>query len=121
MHMRPTLIKLQTPSSKLQTPTPTRYSRTFGTWCLEFLWSLVFGAWSLLALSAAAQAPTVPPPPTSPSPPPQDPLLSLMISQPKIDISGPANPMAAFDPPVVRPGESSIYRVTLNALEQTIQ
>ena len=44
-----------------------------------------------------------------------------MISQPRIDINGPANPMAVFDPPVVRPGELSVYRVTLNALEQTIQ
>jgi hypothetical protein len=46
--------------------------------------------------------------------------MSLMISQPKIDISSPVTPTAAFDPPVVAPGQQAIYRVTFNALEETI-
>jgi hypothetical protein len=46
--------------------------------------------------------------------------MTLMLSQPKIDISSPVTPTAAFDPPVVGPGEQSLYRVTFNALEQSI-
>ena len=46
--------------------------------------------------------------------------MSLMVSQPKIDISSPVQPTAAFDPPVVGPGQQAIYRVTFNALEETI-
>src|ERR1043166_6221907 len=75
------------------------------------IWSLEFG------VSSFATAPAQPPPP----PPPQDPLMSLMISQPRIELNGPVNPAAWFDPPVVQFGEESIYRVTLNALEQTVE
>ena len=53
-------------------------------------------------------------------PPQQDPYLTLMMSQPRLDANGPVDPTASFDPPVVKPGEESIYRVTLKALEQTI-
>ncbi len=53
-------------------------------------------------------------------PPAQDPLMSLMLSQPKIDITAPVTATAAFDPPVVRPGEESIYRVTFNALAESV-
>jgi hypothetical protein len=56
----------------------------------------------------------------TPIPPQQDPLMSLMLSQPKIDITTNVTAAAYFDPPVVRPGEQTIYRVTFNALEQTI-
>src|SRR5437763_16263225 len=62
--------------------------------------------------SVHAQAPTAPP---------QDPLLSLMLSQPKIDITSPVQASAAFDPPIVRPGESSTYRVMFTALEESIE
>ena len=67
----------------------------------------------------------VPPPrvPAQPAPVPrtQDPLMQLMLSQPKIDMDSPVVPVATFDPPVVKPGETSIYRVTLNALETAIE
>lgn len=53
-------------------------------------------------------------------PPQQDPLMSLMLSQPKIEITTNVMASAHFDPPVVAPGEQSIYRVSFNALEQTI-
>jgi hypothetical protein len=46
--------------------------------------------------------------------------MSLMLSQPKIDISTNVSAVASFDPPIVRPGEQTIYRVTFNALEETI-
>jgi hypothetical protein len=55
-----------------------------------------------------------------PVPAVQDPLMNLMISQPKIDTSAPVKASAVFDPPVVRPGEQAIYRVTFNALEESI-
>ncbi|SPE54596.1 conserved hypothetical protein [Verrucomicrobia bacterium] len=49
-----------------------------------------------------------------------DPLMSLMLSQPKIDLATQVVAVASFDPPVVRPGQQSIYRVTFNALEESI-
>jgi len=71
----------------------------------------IFSACAVLASIAAAHAQL---------PPIHDPLMSLMISQPKIELGAPVIPTASFDPPVVRPGELSIYRVTFNALEETI-
>src|SRR5262249_3803416 len=50
----------------------------------------------------------------------QDPLMQLMMSQPPVDLTSPVTPTAVFDPPVVRPGEQAIYRVTFNALEESI-
>src|ERR1041384_8495334 len=38
--------KLQAPSSKLQEPNSNRRSDMVGVWCLEFLWSLEFGAFT---------------------------------------------------------------------------
>lgn len=50
----------------------------------------------------------------------QDPLLALMLSQPRIDVDSPVVPVASFEPPVVRPGQEAIYRLTFNALETSI-
>jgi hypothetical protein len=50
----------------------------------------------------------------------QDPLMSLMMSQPKLDTSAPVVSVAAFEPPTIRQGEQAIYRVTFNALEEAI-
>jgi antitoxin (DNA-binding transcriptional repressor) of toxin-antitoxin stability system len=44
-----------------------------------------------------------------------------MQSQPQIDISSPVVATATFDPPVIRPGEKCIYRVSFNALEASIR
>lgn len=52
--------------------------------------------------------------------PAQDPLMSLMLSQPRIDVESPVVPEVSFDPPVVRPGQESIYRVAFNALDESI-
>ena len=60
-------------------------------------------------------------PPNPPPPPPQDPLMSLMMSQPKIELAAVPKATAAFDPPVVRPGEQAFYRVMFNALEESIE
>jgi hypothetical protein len=55
------------------------------------------------------------------APPSQDPLMSLMLSQPRIDVDSPVVPVATFDPPVIRPGERANYRVVLNAMETSIE
>jgi hypothetical protein len=47
--------------------------------------------------------------------------MSLMISQPRIDVDSPVTATATFDPPSVAVGEESIYRVTFNALEESIE
>jgi hypothetical protein len=47
--------------------------------------------------------------------------MSLMTSQPQIAIAAEPKATAAFDPPVVRPGEQSIFRVVFNALEESIE
>ncbi len=52
---------------------------------------------------------------------PADNLIQLMISQPPVDVSTPVTATAAFDPPRVRPGEKSVYRISLNAPEASIQ
>lgn len=51
----------------------------------------------------------------------QDPLLTLMMSQPSILISDNVKITAEFDPPVVNVGELSVYRVTLIALQDSIE
>src|SRR5215813_8615866 len=52
---------------------------------------------------------------------PQDPLITMMMSQPKVDLEQPVVAIAGFDPPIVRPGQKTIYRVTFNTLEQMVQ
>ena len=46
--------------------------------------------------------------------------MSLMLSQPKIETGAPVMAVAWFDPPAVGPGQLSFYRVTFNALEESI-
>lgn len=53
--------------------------------------------------------------------PAQDPLLQLMMSQPSIDISTNVEVFAVFDPPVIGLGEKSTYRVTINAVSDSIK
>jgi len=55
-----------------------------------------------------------------PSAAPRDPLMSLMLTQPPIDVESEVVAEAAFDPPAVRPGQPSTYRVTMNALEESV-
>ncbi len=81
-------------------------------WRLILLWSLGLGTW---IFSPAASAQTQPA-----SPPAQDPLMNLMLSQPRVEL-GLVTVMSSFDPPVVRPGEETIYRVTVTALEQSVE
>jgi len=78
-------------------------------WSLLLVWSLELGAWNFQTRGQTAAPPT------------QDPLMSLMLSQPKIDVGAPVTAIAWFDPPVVGPGQLSFYRVTFNALEESIE
>jgi hypothetical protein len=92
---------------------------------LKLFWNLIVGLWNFVVLSFALSyaSPSVfaqSPAPTN-LPPVQDPLMSLMISQPKVDINGPVNASAVFDPPAIQPGQETIYRVTFNALNESVQ
>lgn len=55
-----------------------------------------------------------------PASPTSEQLIQIMRSQPTVDVSAPVTATASFDPPLVRPGEKSIYRVTLNATEVSV-
>ncbi len=76
------------------------------------------GAWLVgavlacgLAAGARGQSPG-----TNATPTP-DPLMTLMLAQPGIDVESPVRPTAVFEPSVVRPGDPANYRVVVNALE----
>ncbi len=47
--------------------------------------------------------------------------MQLQVPQPAVDTSSPVTATAAFDPPMVRPGEKTFYRVTVTATESSIQ
>src|SRR5262249_33973662 len=46
--------------------------------------------------------------------PPKDPLIPLLLAQPRIEIGAPVTAVSWFDPPVVRPGQLSFFRITIN-------
>ena len=47
-------------------------------------------------------------------------LIQLQVAQPGVDVSSPVSATAAFDPPMVRPGDKTLYRVNINATESSI-
>lgn len=47
-------------------------------------------------------------------------LILMSRTQPAVDVSAPVTATASFDPPAVRPGEKSIYRVTFDATEVSV-
>ncbi len=49
-----------------------------------------------------------------------DPLMTLMLSQPRIDVQSPVKPIVSFEPRVISPGGQATYRVVLNALEAAV-
>lgn len=75
---------------------------------------LLVGGMMTVAVGAFAQ------PASQPVPQP-DPLAQLQVTQPSIDVSSEVKAVVSFDPPVVRPGEKATYRVTFNALDESIQ
>src|SRR5262249_54351350 len=72
----------------------------------------------LLLLAGVTRAAVIAP--GSPAPT-QDPLMALMLSQPRIDTTSPVSVTATFDPPIIGVGQSSTYRVVFNALEESIE
>jgi len=49
-----------------------------------------------------------------------DPMASLLLSQPQIDTTAPVVATATFDPPIIHAGSSTTYRVTFNAMLDSI-
>jgi hypothetical protein len=66
----------------------------------------------LLAWSLSAQLP-----PTLPA----GGQIQLQVTQPGVDTASPVTATAMFDPPVIRAGQKTYYRVQLNAIEASIQ
>jgi len=56
----------------------------------------------------------------TPAPQP-DPLMQLMLSQPAIDITTNVEVRVSFDPPMIQLGEKSTYRVTINAVSDSVR
>jgi hypothetical protein len=50
-----------------------------------------------------------------------DPLAAFMVAQPPVDTTSPITPSAEFEPVVIALGQSAVYRVALNALQQTVE
>ena len=73
---------------------------------------LLFSFALLAAFSSPAQ--TSPPTTTNTASP-------IMVVQPPVDVTSPVTATATFDFPTVAPGESTYYRVTLDATESSIQ
>lgn len=51
---------------------------------------------------------------------PQGSQLQLQVAQPRVDVSSPVTATAMFDPPVAHPGETVLYRVSVDATESSI-
>jgi len=91
------------------------HSRSRRNWMLDVrCW--VFGVFFrfLLLAPLCLRAQTQPPVPAGS-------LIQLQVAQPAVDVSSPVTATAAFDPPVVRAGEKTFYRVTVDATESSIQ
>src|SRR5436305_3441481 len=74
--------KVQIPSFKFRAPVSLR---RFGIWSLMFLWSLVLGVWCFFGASIMHAQQT----PAPAAPRPQDPLITMMLAQPRIDVESP--------------------------------
>src|SRR5919201_1178055 len=72
---------------------------------------IMAAAVSLVTLSALAQPVVV-------VPPQRDPLINMMMAQPKIDLSAPVKATAVFDPPILGKGQQGPFRVTFNTFEE---
>lgn len=97
------------PHSRIPRPSPSAFRISdFGVRTSSLITTFLLA----VALPLAAQLP---------GPQPRDPFMSLMMSQPKIEIPAVPSATAAFDPPVVRPGEESFLRVVVNALEASVE
>lgn len=104
-----------------------------------FLLCLLMG-WLVFSNEAMGQNTNTPPPPAgsqilrpvvrqqiiAPPPPSRptvtnDPLTTLMLQQPEIDVKSPVIVEASFDPPSVRVGQSSTYRILITAMNESVR
>src|SRR5450631_3053458 len=89
-------------------------ARTLGRWALKVAGSLLMVLLSFLLLAPGGLRAQMPP-----QIPPGAQAL-LQVAQPAVDVSSPVTATAAFDPPVVRAGETTFYRVNVDATEASI-
>ncbi len=73
---------------------------------------------ALLSSPAWAQPIVTAPRPASTNEP--DPLAAFMVAQPPVDTASPITPTAEFEPALITKGQSTVYRVVLNALQQSV-
>ena len=90
-------------------PRTLNFERSIST--VSIFWRALF--FFGIAVSLSAQ-------PSSTGTPQLDPLLQLMLSQPSIEVTSNVVITAEFDPPAIRPGEDSIYRVKINAINDSV-
>jgi hypothetical protein len=101
---------------------------TFNTKRRSFLEARLPGRWVLnvecsmlnVLLSLLLLAPFLSQAQTPPQLPPGG-LGQLQVMQPAVDVTSPVTATAVFDPPMVRPGEKTFYRVSVDATESAIQ
>lgn len=71
----------------------------------------MFLALALVCFPASGQTPA----------PQPDPLMQLMLTQPPIEISTNVSVTASFDPPIITPGSACTFRVTINAVNDSVR
>src|SRR5580698_2880140 len=92
-----------------QRPMPARTRRFIGYSMLNVeCWMLKILLGVLLAAPLLVRAQTPPHLPLGG-------LIQLQVAQPAVDVSSPVTATASFDPPMVRPGEKTLYRVNVDA------
>jgi len=101
--------RFKTPTANPASSKPLRATLTMGFALL----------WLTCLWPAVAQPIITAPRPASTNQP--DPLAAFMVSQPPIDTTSPIQPTAEFEPPVITNGQASVYRVTLNVMEQSVE
>jgi hypothetical protein len=104
---------IEHPTSNIQHP-------MVGRPCVVGKWMLDVGCWllvvsSCLSLTAPFRLCAQLPPQLPPGG-----LMQLQITQPSVDVTSPVTAAAMFDPPVVRAGGKTFYRVNLDATESSI-
>ena len=105
-----TKTKLSTSNVQRSTLNGWRAAKHFGSWRLNVgRWTFSFAL--LFCFSVFAQ----------PSAPQPDPLMQLMLTQPSIEVSTNVEIQAVFDPPTIAVSEQTTYRVTINAISDSIK
>src|SRR2546423_12787499 len=98
---------------------------TISRWPLPLSGILAFIAAAFGQAPPPARPPLIVPPPAAQvprmAPPNQDAFNALIGSAASIDMDAPVSARAEFDPPVVPLGGRAIYRIVLNALDESVK